>query len=194
MNIVEQTNEEYQSRKDYVITAAAINKNNLYLAYNNILSASAYLVSIDTLTVPLYAGESIGDRNVKISNTNDALVHYRSEYTSSLIALTELTDELNTYEPYTGFPQAGERIIRVGETLNIFWNSTLIPEITMYFMKGGTKIPVTVLKEDIRNKKSFVIDITHYSDEYLPCKIRVESSVITTIFDESAVFKVLKSN
>jgi hypothetical protein len=118
----------------------------------------------------------------------------RKSYTTSLNILSAIFDEKNQLNPEAGFPQAGEKIIHVGDTFTLDWQNTIVPAINVFFMKGGQKIPVTIMKEETESRKAFVIDITHFSDEYVPCKIRIESTEINTIFDETVVFKVLKSN
>jgi hypothetical protein len=118
----------------------------------------------------------------------------RKAFTSSMNTLSAVFDEKNQLNPEAGFPQAGEKIVHVGDTFTLDWQNTLVPAINVFFMKGGQKIPVTIMKEETENRKAFVIDITHFSDEYVPCKIRIESTTVDTIFDETVVFKVLKSN
>jgi len=99
-----------------------------------------------------------------------------------------------TESPEAGFPQAGERIVRVGDTLDISWNNSIVPSVNVFFVKGGQSLPITIMKEETVNSKSFVIDITHFSDEYVPCTIQIQSVDVPTILDETPVFKVLKSN
>jgi len=119
---------------------------------------------------------------------------YNYEFTKSLNELALIYDSKNTFNPEAGFPTVGEKIIRIGETFDVEWNNTIVPTINIFFIKGGQKIPVVIMKEESANKKSFVIDTSHFSEEYVPCKIRIESTDIDTIFDETFVFKVLKSN
>lgn len=132
---------------------------------------------------------------VQILNERFAIVMAAQEdFTASLNALSDLYDMKNINNPGAGFPEIGEKIIRVGSTFDVIWRSDLVPSINLFFMKGGQQLPITTFKEETKSKKSFVIDITHFSEEYVPCKVIAQAATINTIFDESPVFKVLKSN
>lgn len=155
--------------------------------YANLVFTSSVASPADKTTVYIN-GKTLYDRE------QQAIISLNQQLTSSLNQLSALLDDKNQTNPSPGFPLAGEKIIRVGQTVDIIWNNSIVPSINLFFMKGGAKIPITVLKEQTDNSKSFAIDITHFSDEYLPCKVRLESTDVDTIFDESVVFKVLRSN
>ena len=148
----------------------------------------AAIVFTSSVAVPNITNTSLYEEQ------QQAIISLNQQLTSSLNQLSTLIDDKNQINPTPGFPLAGEKIIRVGQTVDVIWNNSIVPSINLFFMKGGAKIPITVLKEQTDKSKSFAIDITHFSDEYLPCKVRLESTDVDTIFDESVVFKVLRSN
>lgn len=115
-------------------------------------------------------------------------------FNACLNELTIMVDAENCINTSAGFPLAGERIIRVRDTFKLQWNYELIPDVDVFFIKGGTKMPITLIEPQLSGIKAFVITIAHFSDEYVPCKVRIQSKKIDTIFDESFTFKVLKGN
>lgn len=136
---------------------------------------------------------------ITVTNENkDALSNSWSEKNNLFLEyftqVSQFVDAETSKNPFAGFPLVGERIIRVGMTFSFEWNYKLIPDVDVFFIKGGTKMPVTLIEQDTPGVKKFVITIAHFSDEYVPCKVILQSKKIDTIFDESLTFKVLKGN
>ena len=142
-------------------------------------------------TIPTFKSETTVNYANRLSDISAGL---NILFLQHLEDLANAIDTENSIAPFAGFPLAGERIIRVGDTFKIYWDYKLISDVDVFFIKGGTKIPVTLIEPQDPGIKAFVISIIHFSDEYLPCKVILQSKKIDTIFDESFVFKVLKGN
>ena len=90
----------------------------------------------------------------------------------------------------SGFPRTGDLVVKSGDHVTIQWQANDIGAFNTYFMKGNVKIP---LAEGIRETNyTFVVDNTHFSPEYLECKVRIEARDSSSVFGESSVFKVVE--
>ena len=91
------------------------------------------------------------------------------------------------------YPNKGDYVIRVGQTISLTWNTADLSNVNIIFYKGTDKLLITnKVSKDGQNKYSLFMDNSFFSPEFMPCKIRVEMKENPLIFSESPTFKVLR--
>lgn len=95
----------------------------------------------------------------------------------------------------SGYPLKGEKVIRVGEMLFINWTSADMSDSNIILFKGNEKVALTNKQvSDGQNGISIFIDNAFFTEEFFPCKIRVEMKQSKDMFMETESFKVLRDN
>jgi hypothetical protein len=91
-------------------------------------------------------------------------------------------------------PSLGEYVIRVGELLFLNWNNFDVTNTNVIFYKGDERIPISN-KEVIDGQNSFSIfmDNSFFTDQFIPCHVRLEMKENPNIFVETPTFKILRA-
>lgn len=93
------------------------------------------------------------------------------------------------------YPLKGENAIKIGEVLSLNWKNADISNVNIIFYKGIEAIPLTN-KEVIDGENGFTIfiDSSFFTEDFMECHVGIEMKEDKSIFVESPIFKVLRTD
>jgi hypothetical protein len=104
------------------------------------------------------------------------------------------TAPLSVTTPEPLYPKVDDMVIRVGEILFLNWDNKDMTNVNVIFYKGTERIPL-INKQviDGQNSVNIFIDNSFFTDEFKECHIRLEMIENPSIFVETPIFKVLRT-